>query len=1022
MVQRYKDRIKILEEHEIDELYRLPRFDLDERTYYFSLTQEEQDIANSHRTHENRILFILQVGYFKAKMMFFSFALKEVHEDVRHILQQHFPLFEDICLTKPVVRQIKHLQQQKILALYGYRTCDAEERTVLVEKALQVVKISAKPIYLFQALIHHLESQRIVVPGYSLLQDMVSQVLAIERQRITEIIEHSLDEQTRTVLDSLYVSRDGIYTITALKHEPKDFSLKEMKAEISRCQSLTALYQTAHNLLPILGISNDSVTYYSTLVDYYTVQKLKQLPTGMVHLYLLCFVLHRYHTLNDNLINAMIFHVRRVIDAAKAAAKEKILSRQLENNESIGHISQILGLFLDESIPDDIAFSEIKQRAFSILERDKFNQVSQYLKRQSIESGVFEWEFIAACAPAFKQHLRPLLIQLSFTGQRSDDALIEAILFLRTSFKKGKSLSQYRFEQIPKAFIPKGMKAYLYEEDEHTQKRIHSDKYEFLAYRLLLNHLEAGDIYVSDSRRFRSFEEDLIPLKTWQADKETILEEIDAPHLAKPMKELLHELETELETKYVEVNRRILSGENSHIKLTKRRGEVTWSLPYVCDEDIVNNPFFDNLQQINISHLLQFVDSRCQCLDAFTHILNRYVKTPMDRQAIIACLVAYGTNVGLGKMGEISDLNYQALFTAANSFLRLETLRESNDRVSNAMAKLPIFHHYDIDDAIHSSSDGQKFETQFSTIGARYSPKYFGLKKGITQYTLVANHVPINVRIFGANDHESHYVFDVLYNNTTDIQPKIHSTDTHGTNQVNFAILSMFGYQFAPRYRNIRDKTNTLYGFKDISEYDEKFLLKPACKVNKSLILEEEDNIQHIFASLALKVTSQSVIISKLSAYARNNRTKKALWELDNIQRSSYLLTYIDSMMLRRNVQRVLNRGESYHKLRRAVAYAYSGRLRVKTELEQKIWSECSRLLANSVIYYNACILSDLLERAVQRGDHEQAEKIKRISPVIWKHINFFGQYVFRETAGDIDLSAIVDWLEAFNRGFPAAN
>ncbi len=35
----------------------------------------------------------------------------------------------------------------------------------------------------------------------------------------------------------------------------------------------------------------------------------------------------------------------------------------------------------------------------------------------------------------------------------------------------------------------------------------------------------------------------------------------------------------------------------------------------------------------------------------------------------------------------------------------------------------------------------------------------------------MANHVPLNARIIGANEHESHYVFDLLYNNTTDIQP-----------------------------------------------------------------------------------------------------------------------------------------------------------------------------------------------------------------------------------------------------------
>jgi len=65
----------------------------------------------------------------------------------------------------------------------------------------------------------------------------------------------------------------------------------------------------------------------------------------------------------------------------------------------------------------------------------------------------------------------------------------------------------------------------------------------------------------------------------------------------------------------------------------------------------VNDPLFDGLPQIHIAQLLQFVDRRCQCLDAFTPILSRYVKTTLDRQTVVACLIAYGTNVGLGKMG-----------------------------------------------------------------------------------------------------------------------------------------------------------------------------------------------------------------------------------------------------------------------------------------------------------------------------------------------------------------------------------
>ena len=367
--------------------------------------------------------------------------------------------------------------------------------------------------------------------------------------------------------------------------------------------------------------------------------------------------------------------------------------------------------------------------------------------------------------------------------------------------------------------------------------------------------------------------------------------------------------------------------------------------------------------------------------------------------------------MGLGRMGETSDISYHALVNASDNLLRPETLKKANDLVSNAIAELPIFRHYDIDEALHSSSDGQKFESQIHTVNARHSPKYFGLKKGIVSYTLVANHVPINARIIGAHEHESHYVFDLLFNNTTEVQPTVHSTDTHGTNEVNFALLHLFGYQFAPRYRDIHDKvSHALYGFKHPSQYGEA-LLKPIRKINANLILTEWDNIQRIMVSLALKTTTQSIIVSKLSAYARKNKTRQALWEYDNIIKSLYLLDYVDSVPLRQNVQRALNRGESYHQLRRAVSYANFGKLRFKTEYEQQIWGDCARLLTNCVIYYNAVILSDLLTHSERSGDAARVAMLSQVSPVAWQHINFYGRYEFNRQPEPIDIKAILQQL-----------
>jgi TnpA family transposase len=150
-------------------------------------------------------------------------------------------------------------------------------------------------------------------------------------------------------------------------------------------------------------------------------------------------------------------------------------------------------------------------------------------------------------------------------------------------------------------------------------------------------------------------------------------------------------------------------------------------------------------------------------------------------------------------------------------------------------------------------------------------------KKAWWGYTLVANHIPVNARIIGAHEHESRFVFDLLFNNTTGIQPNVHSTDTHGTNEVNLVLLHMFNYQFAPRYTAIQEKVRTsLYGFHHPSQYGD-LILKPIRKIQTELIVEEWDNLQRIFVSLARKTTTQSIIAGKLSAYARKNKTRQAL-------------------------------------------------------------------------------------------------------------------------------------------------
>jgi len=1003
-------RISILGEDEYKVLFGRPRFTYEDRCYYFSLSQPEKELLQNLHSFKSKVYFVLQLGYFKAKHLFFTFELHEVEEDLQYVLKQHFNDRKMVDWST-IHKLTRFKQQQLILERFDYRSCGSEERKQIERKAYHAVTISGKPIFIFREIMNYLNEQRIVVPGYSFIQETESQAITFEQNRLTVIMQSHLKQPDIQTLKALLEDAQGLYEITLLKREPKDFSLKEIKREIDRGKQIQSLYQLAHTLLPKLGVSNESIKYFASLVNYYSVYKLKRLDEWLVYVYLLCFVYYRYQRMNDNLINTLIYNVRRYIDESKSTAKDQIYQHYTENRQNMKKAGEVLQLLTDDSIGADTPFGDIQARAFSILERQKLtNLADQIATNAKWDETTFQWEHIDQLARQFKRHLRPLLLMVNFASPSKNDPLMEAIDFIKWAFHQNKALGQYNADSLPQRFISDNIKRYIYEQEPNGEKNIKVDRYEFLIYRLLRHRLEAGDVFCRESIRFRSFEDDLIDDENWQ-QKDKLLADAGLTTFHQPIHEHLAELRQQLERRLTEVNQRIASGENEHVH--KKRGRYgRWTLSNTRDTESINHTFFDALRPIDIGSVLHYANQHCSFMEAFDHILGRYAKQPREDHVLVACLIAWGTNMGLGRMGEISDIRYPSLSATSDNFIRLETLKEANDRISNAITELPIFHHYDIDDTIHSSSDGQKFETQINTMNSRHSPKYFGLKKGIVSYTMVANHIPVNARIIGANEHESHYVFDILYNNTTDIQPKMHSTDTHGTNEVNFSILHFFGYQFAPRYKDIYGTVSrSLYGFQHPSQYGD-ILIKPVRKINTDLIIEEWENIQRIVLSLALKTTTQSIIVGKLSAYARKNKTKRALWEYDNIIKSLYFLDYIDSPPLRRNVQRTLNRGESYHKLRRAVSHANFGKLRFKTEQEQQIWNECSRLIANCIIYYNASILSNILTYRENQG--QDSDVLKQISPVAWQHINLYGHYEFNKLHESVNMESIIQELNQF--------
>ena len=996
--------LRLLKQNEVEELYCLPQIQDAERKTVFSLNVRELKALSGYHTLSSKLLFILQLGFFRVSKRFYSLdELARAEAEQAYLIERYFPAHTSKKLSFQITKPTRLSHQTQILELFNYRRYSGDAVVLSEQECARLASIHARPSYVVREILRYFERERIIVPAYPTLQNLVGKWVQDEISRLESDVDKLLSENDKGYMDAL-LDRQGdfLHELTILKRDPRDFSLKEIKEMVCKRNRLAEFHPHGELLANGLKISDQNLRYFSSLVSYYSVYKISRMPLLARRLLLVCFIHVRHRLINDHLIKAFLYRIDKYVSEAKEEVKEKVYRRKISDAKSLGMAGELLRLFVDEEyIPDSISFKEVREKVFAIIEKDELAILISSLTEERIDEKELEWEQFDKMASKIRINLRPLVLAISFDYQPSSATLAHEIRHLKETLQKGKAILP---EELPPQLFSQASRKYV-----SPGRKIIPSRYEFQLYRMLHHRLVSGDIFVADSLSYRSFDQDLIDCERWKKGKDSILASLGLPKLASTPGALLDDLEKELEDLYVRVNQRILAGDNPHIKFIGKKNEK-WTLPYTKAEEPDRVDIFGFLPPIGLSTLLNLVDRHCSFSSAFSHALGRYVKQERNVSALLAALTACATNIGLTKMARNANVSQEEIHQTYRNFIRPETLKLACDVIADSTRDLPLFSDWHLDGGrIYSSSDGQKFGVSRDTYNARYSSKYFGLDKGIVSYTLNANHLPINSRIIGANEHESHFVLDILLDNTSETRPNIHTTDSHGTNGINFALLYLFDYVFAPRYRNLPEEARNIYCFGDIDRYENE-ILRPKGKIDRVLIEEEWGNILRIAVSLATKTTSQSTIVRKLSSYPRKNKTRKALGELDKALKSIHLLRYIDELEFRQHIQKALNRGESYHSLKRTIFYDNLGKFRVTSEHEQGIWSECSRLLALSIIYYNTFILSQIATRQSNLG--LTSGILKETSPIQWKHVDMFGQFYFGDHPNENEIKSILMAIE----------
>ena len=157
-----KNKIILLSETEIDDLYNLPNFTKSEMEFFFSLSNEDYACLSKCRTLKNQIYFILQLGYFRATQQFYNFTLQNLSKEASYVNAKYFDKQNNLksVIDKPY-RETITFQQNIILKLHNYTNWSTNLTPKIEAHLTELIRYHPKPEIAMNELLKYFKSGKL---------------------------------------------------------------------------------------------------------------------------------------------------------------------------------------------------------------------------------------------------------------------------------------------------------------------------------------------------------------------------------------------------------------------------------------------------------------------------------------------------------------------------------------------------------------------------------------------------------------------------------------------------------------------------------------------------------------------------------------------------------------------------------------------------------------------------------------------------------------------------------------------
>lgn len=508
--------------------------------------------------------------------------------------------------------------------------------------------------------------------------------------------------------------------------------------------------------------------------------------------------------------------------------------------------------------------------------------------------------------------------------------------------------------------------------------------------------LRTGELYVSHSEDNRGLEQLLISADVWKVQRGRYYSELNHPERAE---EFLAPYLAQLPIKLKELADACAAGE---FEIDRTRMSIA---PIKKEEAPVGYKDYkrllaEEMGPVQLPELILQIDAETR----FSwKLLGRPPRDKMELIAVYAALLVNGTNMSTKAVAMMCPgLTAEQITSTMNTTESSSHIRSANAAVVEFMLRHKVVEHWGAE--AWASSDMMSLETSRRLHNSRMEPRLKTPAIGTYTHTSGQWGILYDRPIVLGMRQAGHAIEGHLRQYSAKLQHL--AVDTHGYTNFAIGLAKLLRLDLFPRIRDLDERKLLVPYGTEVPE-----ILKPVTRfISLKRFITGYDALMRVAASVKDGTLTAILACQKFGSDAGDDDVRVAGDRFGQLQRTLFLCDYYTKPPFRREVHRVLNRGEAVHVLQRAI---YSGRMphqKGRTQESLEAISGSLTLLTNLVMTWTTQQIQVASERLAAKEIVAPAGVLAHVGPARLWNVNLRGtlHWPIDEYAGRILTSAAV--------------